>query len=151
MQQVQVSGIAFEVDLGPEGATVKHRGRILAQRAGHVQVRHQGRPRRVSVARLVLTATVGPPPADGMVPIHENGSGADCRPDNLRWGTRAEALRAHTADRRAGAAGERNGAAKLSSADALTIKESTEPRRRLADRYQITVSQVGRIQRGECW
>lgn len=151
MQQVQVSGIVFEVELGTEGATVKHRGRVLAQRAGHVQVRHLGRPRRVSVARLVLTATVGPPPADGMVPIHENGAGADCRPGNLRWGTRAEALRAHTADRRAGAAGERNGAAKLTGGDAEAIRASTEPRRVLASRYDITVSQVGRIQRGECW
>lgn len=151
MGEVQVSGIVFEVSLDPEGATVKHRGRVLAQRSGHVQVRHQGRPRRVSVARLVLTATAGAAPADGMVPIHANGIGADCRPANLRWGTRAEALAAHTADRRAGAAGERNGAAKLSRGDAETIRKSTDSRRVLAARYDITVSQVGRIQRGECW
>lgn len=47
---------------------------------------------RPMLARLVLETFTGPAPR-GMVCMHKNDDPTDCRLDNLRWGTRYEALR----------------------------------------------------------
>jgi hypothetical protein len=65
------------------------------------------RRRYVHVARLVLEAFAGLPPAPLLEACHRNGKRRDCRPRNLYWGTRAQ----NRADRErhrleAGAGGE---------------------------------------------
>lgn len=60
------------------------------QRFGHLSVsvqRDNGRPWRASVHRLVAITFIGPPPSTHHMVCHKNGFPADCRPENLYWGT----------------------------------------------------------------
>lgn len=79
-----------------------------------------GRSRYARVHQLVLEAFVGPCPP-GLMARHLNGHPLDNRASNLRWGTAEENYndrRAHGTD----IAGERNGNARLTEADVLTIR-----------------------------
>lgn len=141
-----------------DGGTVQVRkaddAALMAQRRGCVQVAVDGTVRRVSVSRLVLLALEGEPPGPDMVPVHLNGDGSDCRPANLRWGTRGEALAAHAGSRRTVLRGEANGSAKLTCEQRDEIEAAVaagESHRAVARRYGISHTQVGRIGRGESW
>lgn len=76
--------------------------------------------RPFSVARLVLLAWCGGP-QDGEECRHLNDNSEDCRLANLRWGTRQENRDDMVRNGRS-AAGERNGAAVLSSGQVRLIR-----------------------------
>jgi hypothetical protein len=52
--------------------------------------------RTTSISLLVLSAFSGPMPSPGCVPVHADGSAANCSPDNLSWGRGHCALRSAT-------------------------------------------------------
>lgn len=89
---------------------------------GHQAVVLSDSPRRVKryVHHLVLEAFLGPRPP-GMVSRHLNGDSSDNSAPNLRWGTHEEN---YADQRRHGTAnmGERNGRAKLTRSDVLSIR-----------------------------
>lgn len=82
-----------------------------------------------------------------------------CNPAHSKVGTLADACRA--AEKRDGwkltparakkAAEFGRAKAKITADQAREIRESDEPRKVLADRYGICVSQVWNIRNGECW
>lgn len=114
------------------------------QRNGHLFVRlfkHQ-RSHTLSVAKLVLLTFVGPQPYEGAYAVHLDTNPLNNRVDNLRWSTPQE--------------GRTVSYAKITSGDARAIREArAQPNpptlKELARRYGLTIRQVHRIARGDCW
>jgi hypothetical protein len=99
--------------------------------------------------RLVLEAFRGPCPR-GQECRHDNGIRSDNRFENLFWGTKeqnAEDKRRHGSM----PIGERNGKAKLTEAQALTVLHSSEPHAQVAARFNIHKSLVSHIKTGRAW
>lgn len=74
------------------GRKMRRRGimmRIGFDQNGYPRVRLGGNTPPLHVHRLILSAFVGPCPP-GMMGLHNNGVPADCRLENLRWGTASE-------------------------------------------------------------
>lgn len=114
--------------------------------------RYDGAYKQMRISRLVLMAFVGPAP-EGQHAAHENGINTDNRLENLAWKTRkeneADKVRHGTAPR-----GERNGLAKLKSAQVLTIKNRlmggcTDSS--LAREYGVSENAINDIRRGVTW
>lgn len=106
--------------------------------------------RHSSVHRLVCEAFHGPAPAPGMHAAHANSIRNDNRKENLSWKTPAE----NNADKPAGLSinqGLTNGRVKLSPEQVLAIREANAPRRELARRFSISISQITCIQAGKSW
>lgn len=105
-----------------------------------------------AVHRLVAVAFLGPC-AHSAQASHLNGNRADCRAVNLVW----ESARDNNSRKREHGtwqSGERHGCARLSAADAETIRLS--PRgygtgRAIARRFGISESQVSAIRNGKSW
>lgn len=128
-------------------------GRILKPRLyqGYYKIHAScgDRKSNLGVHRAVCLAFHGEPAA-GMVAAHNDGNSQNNLCGNLRWATPAE----NSADRiRHGTApkGEANGKAKLSSADVKEIRRSLEPRRVLADRFNVSQTHISRIRTGQSW
>lgn len=102
------------------------------------------------VARLVLEQVAGPSPA-GMILCHGPCHNVACyNPKHVYWGTR----RQNTLDMwRDGTmqAGERNPNAKLTAADVLAMRRSTEPLVTIAERFGVHPKTVSRIRRRVRW
>jgi len=107
------------------------------------------------VHRLVLLAFVGPRPAGMVVRHFPDPDPANNRLSNIRYGTPAE----NSADQIVHGThtkGDRNGTAKLSTADVLAIKEALKNRRRgtaaaLAKKYKVSTSTISFINLGKAW
>lgn len=107
-----------------------------------------------TVHRLVLEAFAGPCPR-GMECRHLNGNPSDNRPENLRWGTKAEnaadKIKHGTTTR---VRGEQNGSNKLTESDVQEIRRrsgSGEPYQSIAADFGITRQHVGVISRRKKW
>ena len=114
-----------------------------------VTVRRRGRPVHCMVCRLVCAAFRGRP-TRGQCARHTNGKRTDNRPSNLTWGTRSENER----DKRAHGTspdGHRNGRSKLTLQQVRRIRASKAEWQTLADRYDVTVNTIARIQTGRLW
>ncbi|MBA3484450.1 MAG: HNH endonuclease [Pirellulales bacterium] len=109
-----------------------------------------GRGNRRYVARLVLEAFVGPCP-EGMESCHfPDSTSANCRLDNLRWGTSVE----NTDDQRKHCTligGEQHGMAKLTNPEVEQIRSlaGTMPQREIGERFGIKQPHVSDIINGK--
>lgn len=113
----------------------------------------RGNYRTRRVHRLVLVAFVGPCP-DGMECRHLNGIKADCRLDNLEWGTQED----NRGDNRRLDAYQRGGEhsqAKLTEDDVRQIRQHYAAggilQRELAADFGITLSMVSMIVNRRSW
>lgn len=98
------------------------------------------------VHHLVLEAFVGPRPS-AQECRHKDGNVTNNTVDNLAWATHAENLAdkvAHGTSQH----GERNAQAKLTNAEAATIRNSKEPLKVLAARFGVRESTISRIRSG---
>jgi hypothetical protein len=110
--------------------------------------------RGANVCRVVCEAVNGPPPTSAHEAAHTCGRGAyGCvNGRHLRWKTRAEneadKVLHGTSNR-----GERGAAAKITREDVLEIRRlrGVLLQREIAERYGITESTVGQIQRRSTW
>lgn len=114
-----------------------------------------GNQRRILVHHLVLQAFVGPRPL-GMNGLHWNGNKADCRVENLRWGTPIENWedrRRHGKDRNA-PKGESHPMAKLKREqvlDILRLHGTGEAIRTLAQQFGVSCGHIRGITTGKYW
>lgn len=106
------------------------------------------------VHRLVLLAFKGPCPA-GLEGCHNNGRFEDNRICNLRWDTHASNCEDRTEHGQwMPAKGERNGFAKFTETDILTIRsrrQNGETLAAIAGDYKANPSTIGYIVRGNTW
>ena len=73
------------------GRPVGHILRPHVGDSGHLKVSvYNGKQKRAGVHQLVCLAFHGPAPAGKPFALHGDGNESNNRPDNLRWGTRAE-------------------------------------------------------------
>lgn len=117
------------------------------------------------VARVVLLAFRGPPPAINMDGAHDNGVRADNRLANLLWKTKVENQEdrrrhgtlpmgdRHPLRKNPGLAvrGECHAHAKLTEQKVEMILVSTEPNARLAAELGVSPSLVGHLRNGRGW
>ena len=116
-----------------------------------VAIKTEARTKLLFVHALVLTAFVGPRPP-GLVTRHLNGVRDDNRLENLAWGTYAENAAdtiAHGRSHR----GELHRCAKLTTADVLEIRASSDTIPVLADRFGVSMSTIGslRVRKPSKW
>lgn len=118
-----------------------------------VNLREGGRTVHHYVHRLVLLAFRGPPP-EGMESRHvDNNDPADCRLENLCWGTRSQ----NVEDRRRHGTlqcGSRNGQARLTEAKVILMRllgNAGMVSRDIASLFQQNYEHVRRILRRELW
>lgn len=112
-----------------------------------------GKRRTHYVHRLVCAAHHGPQPAPKSIVLHHDGDQVNNHKDNLRWGTYADNLQDKRRHGRS-FAGERNPAARLNKMTAFAAKEAVVlgvSRRKVAQRYGVTVHAIGALVRGETW
>lgn len=102
------------------------------------------------IHRLVLSAFAGPCPM-GTEACHRNGDPYDNRwPENLRWATHKE----NEADKKKYGTyqyGEDNPHAKLSQAGVIAIRTSKESIKFLAEKFNISKSNVYCVRSGRTW
>lgn len=128
--------------------------KVLSQagrRYATVALSRDGDVRRLSVHRLVLEAFVGPCPA-GHECRHLNGNRRDNRLANLAWGTQEE----NQADRVQHGCiirlhGEANASAKLTAAQVVAMRESTESHGAWARRLGVGWATVHDARVGKTW
>lgn len=130
------------------------RGKVLrnAQRLGgyfRVELQRDGLTLRRTIHLLVLQAFIGPPP-EGMEGCHNDGNTSNNRLDNLRWDTHS-ANNLDKIQHGTIARGERNGRAKLTTAQIDEIRTSPEGPIMLARRLGVNRSVIHKIRRGEIW
>lgn len=104
---------------------------------------------RLSVHRLVAIAFLGNPPPAHQV-AHADGDKTNNHVNNLRWATCRENIldkQVHGTQAR----GETQGSAKLTSADVLAIRASTESGPKAGSRYGISSTQVYRLRKLKSW
>lgn len=112
----------------------------------------KGKQSHFRVARLVLTAFVGPCP-EGLESCHCDGNRLNNRLDNLRWDTR----QANIVDRDrhgATARGIRNGRSKLDEKKVMAIYTdflNGMPKLRIAKKYDVPRPTVQCICKGQTW
>lgn len=103
--------------------------------------------------RLVAEAFIGPCPP-GLEVAHCNGDPADNRVENLRYDTRSGNL-ADRAKHGTEQRGESNPSVRLGKQDIIEIRRSYGAgelsQDRLAEKFHVTQSQIGRIVRRENW
>jgi hypothetical protein len=113
----------------------------------YLSVNLRGHSTRVHL--LVLQAFSGPRP-DEMVARHLNGNHRDNRLANLAWGTRQQNAQ-DMIDHGKSMRGDRSPAAKLTPADVLFIRSSSDQPRELSARFGIHRVTVRQIQRRLRW
>lgn len=108
------------------------------------------RYRKMLAHRYVCEKAHGVPPTAEHQAAHSCGNKTCVNPHHLRWATRVE----NEDDKRShgtNAAGERNGATKLTIDDVAEIRRSKKSHRSIASVFGVSSSTVGRIKRGETW
>jgi hypothetical protein len=139
--EISDSGLVRRIDTKKEIAQNTKRGKHPYKR---VHLSHEGVSKYLLVHRLVLTAFVGPCPK-GEQALHKDDNPANNALDNLMWGT---PKRNHeTINRR----GERNGRAKLTEDDVLTIRSSSCSTSELAQTYGVSQKYIQNILRRIVW
>lgn len=137
-----------------EGQQIVH-GRIkrprLCEGYPRVSLCKGGKQRSAFVHRLVLAAFVGPCP-EGQQCRHLDGNPRNnCLP-NLAWGTPYENAQDRVRHGTATALkGEATPAAKLTEADVVVIRASTDTNRALATRYGVDPSTISLARSGRRW
>lgn len=150
MDAVQ-QGFFRKVEFDPNSGCWLWTGRVNDDGYGRVRL-----PRSTGAHRLSYEWAHGEVPA-GMVVMHKCDTPACVNPDHLRAGTQLDNIadrkakgRSRGGDRR----GEKNRAAKITAADALTIRQlisAGASQTAVAALYPISRSQVGRIANGLKW
>lgn len=127
-----------------------------ASSTGYPIISLTGEQRRGSVAvhSLICAAFHGEPPTVGSEVRHLDGDKSNSRPENLRWGTRAE----NEADKRrhrTAATGARHGSAKLSDDDVSLIRKvvgmGLVTATRAAEFYGVLPSTIRDIANDKMW
>lgn len=119
---------------------------------GYVQVGlwRDGVQHSCPVHRLVCTAFHGPAPTPKHAAAHRDGDSLNNAEDNLRWATALENAhdkKLHGTEAR----GERQGAAKLSTADVIAIRNDSRPQRKIAADYNVTQANISSIVCRKSW
>jgi len=133
----RVGGQVLKAKIDKDGYLV-----VALHRAG-------AKPDDAHVHRLVLEAFKGPCPP-GLEACHEDGNGANCTLNNLRWDTR----QANANDKMAHGTmiiGEQHHKAKLTEAQVRAIRDDTRPERVVARDYGVSSTTVGEIKRRKSW
>ena len=122
--------------------------KLLPDSDGYLQISfiHEGKLVVRKVHHLVLETFKEPKPP-GLEARHLDRDPTHNTPDNLEWGTHVENIedqRRHGTDTR----GERNGASKLTSAQAHEIRESPEKGSILAVRHGVSEATICRVRKG---
>lgn len=102
------------------------------------------------LVHVVVCETFHGPRPEGKEAAHENGVPADCRAANLSWKTPTE----NNADKvRHGTdtPGERNPQHKLTEVEVYQIRRSTGSEAALAERFNVSRSNIGLIRRRQTW
>ena len=102
-----------------------------------------------SVHVLVLETFVGPRP-DGFDACHNNGLRTDNRPENLRWGTKAENQHDRIAHGTSNH-GERASSAKLTWDKVRSIRREAGTHRQIAQKYGMSRCQISKIIANQSW
>jgi hypothetical protein len=114
---------------------------------GYGLIEHHGRP--VMAHRFAYARYVGVIP-EGAVVMHRCDNPPCCNPGHLRTGTQAENIADAKAKGRL-AFGERNGNAKINSAQVAAIRSSPKTLSQLAKEYGLSRAQLSRIRNGKRW
>ena len=109
-----------------------------------VHLSEKGRATYKLVHRLVLETFVGPCP-EGMQTLHHDDDPNNNCLSNLSWGTPIDNHK--TIDRK----GENNGKCRLTPDDVRAIRQSDEPYRVIAARFNITTGYVSTIKINRTW
>lgn len=114
-----------------------------------IKLRMNGSAKDARVSSLIALAFIGPRPK-GLLVLHGNGDDSDNHIGNLRYGTQkenmADSLRHGTIMR-----GERHVFAKLTEAQVLEIRSSTEKLKPLAERYGVCLMTISDIRNRKRW
>lgn len=132
---------------GPQGRWL----RLFPDRRGYLRLNlyRDRKWTQVGAHAVVCTAFHGPRPV-GQVVRHLNGDPADCRADNLAWGTHAE----NEADKKRqgrNLAGERHHQAKLTADDVRHIRSSGMTGQDLAALYEVSDSAISAVLHRKTW
>lgn len=117
-----------------------------------VGLHRNGSGRRIWIHVLVAAAFLGARP-EGMQVAHGDGDRANNEVSNLRYATVAE-NQADRVEHRTSNRGERHGVSKLTCEQVYEVRfllNQGETQRALADLYDVSPSQIGRIARWEQW
>ncbi len=137
-------------------SSVLCKGRILStglRKDGYQSVSlYDGGLQRATVVHiLICEAFRGPKPFPNAEVRHLDGDKANCREDNLVWGTRLE----NEADKEVHGTrlkGEQSPSAKLTKEDVIAIRRRVgEPQQDLADEFGCTRSNISAIQLRKSW
>ena len=105
--------------------------------------------KQCTVHTLVLETFVGKAPK-GMECCHNDGNPLNSKLENLRWDTRKN----NHADKKLHGTwliGSKNPYSKLTEEQAFFIKHSKMPLKKLAQKYNVSISCVSKIRYGEFW
>lgn len=160
LYQVSDQGRVMSLDrvvVRRNGAAQKVRARELRPgrtRAGYlvVALAHGGHQKMIYVHHLVLAAFRGPRPT-GQECRHLNGVEADCRLDNLVWGSHTENER-DKCDHDTSNRGSRNGHAKLTPVAVRQIRAHRSAGHKLRDlglQYGVSKETICGITKGRTW
>lgn len=126
-----------------------HELRVVPQSNGYPSVWISTRRRYVGLHVLVCAAFHGMAP-NGHMALHRDGVPLNCTPANLYWGTAkdnaADSIKHGTMRR-----GEGHGKSKLSTADVLKIKASTETHASLARDMGVAYQTIRSVRNGRTW
>lgn len=119
----------------------------------HVQLCTPGKvDTRFLLHRLICLTFHGPPPFEKAMALHKNHDRADCREDNLYWGSRQDNADDMT---NAGRQARNRTRAKLTSEDVLEIRrlhsEEGIMAERLAETYSLAACTISNILRRKTW
>lgn len=137
------------------GGKLLVKGRILAtqsDRNGYLSVTlwKDGKSKRHLINRLVLTVFVGPPADPRLHAMHRDSNNINNNLQNLHWGTAKENY-ADKVKQGTDQKGERHGMSKLTTADVLAIRASSETGPVLGARYGIHRTNVYYIKARKTW
>lgn len=104
---------------------------------------------RISAHRFSYQLVHGPIPT-GMIVMHSCDVPACINPDHLSVGTRGDNNRDATRKRR-NAFGEKNGHARLTTAQVQSIRADPRSQAEIARAYGVTQSHISRIMSGDVW
>jgi hypothetical protein len=137
---------------GPGRVVISGRWKRLASQVNKRNGYHYvsiGRNLKLPVQHVVLNSFVGPRPP-GLWGLHKDGDSSNNSAGNLYWGTpkanSADAIRHGTHQR-----GEKSGHAKLTEADVVEIRRSTESDSEAARRFGISRPHVSGIRSRRFW
>lgn len=122
------------------------KGAVSASGRAHMQADRRGSYSNAS--RIAYRVLVGPIP-EGQWVLHTCDNALCCNPKHLYLGDHKRNMQ-DVADR-GRQAGERHPSAKLTAEQVDQIRASTERSRVLADRYDISMSHVAHIRKGDYW